>query len=139
MAATRGSTLLLKYNSGTYGSPTWTTLGGLRARSIRKGRTMIDVTTADSAELARVLLDGGGVKSMTISGEGVFEDTAAQTTLNEANDDGSQLDLQITIAGYATYRGYFACPDMSFDGAHDDALKFSCTLESSGDFALTEL
>jgi TP901-1 family phage major tail protein len=132
MAANRGKDLLIKYNSGTFGSPSWATLGGLRARQIRKGRTMIDVTTADSASLARVLLTGGGVFSMTITGDGVFEDTAAQNTMNDRNDDGTLMDLQLTIGELGVYRGYFQVSDMTFGGDHDKELTFSVTLESSG-------
>ena len=132
MAANRGKDLLLKYNSGTFASPTWVTLGGLRARQIRKGRTTIDVTTADSSNLARVLLAGGGVFSMTITGDGVFEDTAAQNKMNDQNDDGTLMDLQVTISELGVYRGFFQVTDMTFGGDHDKELTFSVTLESSG-------
>jgi TP901-1 family phage major tail protein len=132
MTAKRGADLLLKYNSGTAQSPTWTTLGGLRSRSVRLGRTMLDGTTADSASLHRVGVSGGGVFSMTVSGDGVFEDSAAQGAVEAAVRAGTFLELQITIPGYGAYSGEFCFPDFNFDGGHDSELTFSITAESAG-------
>lgn len=137
MTAKRGVDLLVKYNSGTAQSPTYTTLGGLRARSIRMGRTMLDGTTADSADLHRVGVSGGGVFSMTLSGDGVFEDSAAQGAVEAAVRSGAFLQLELTIPDYGAYTGDFCFPDFSFDGAHDSELRFSITAESAGQITYT--
>jgi TP901-1 family phage major tail protein len=139
MAATRGANMLLKYNTGTFGSPVWATMGGLRTRRMRVGRAVIDVTTADSANLERVLLSGGGVAMTSVSGDGVFEDTAAQAAAEAAARAGTFLDMQITVPGYGTYRGEFAVTDFEFAGDFDKELTFSCTFESAGAVTFTAL
>ena len=139
MAATRGANMLLKYNTGTFATPVWTTMGGLRSRRMRVGRSIIDVTTADAPNLERMLLPGGGVAQISVSGDGVFEDTAAQAAAEAAARSGAFLDMQITIPGYGTYRGDFAVTDFEFAGDFDKELTFSCSFESAGQAAFAAL
>lgn len=136
MAAKRGKDMLIEYDSG---SSTFVTLGGLRSRRLRMGRETIDVTTADSANLERVLLSGGGVFSMSISGDGVFEDTSAQAAVEAAVRAGTFLTLKITVPDYCTYQASFAFTDMEFGGDHNTELSFSVTMESAGSITFTAL
>ena len=69
MAAGKGSSFLLKENST--GTPA--TIGGLRSTSMTINGEAVDITTKDSNafitsgnDKARDLLQGGGVRSMTI-------------------------------------------------------------------------
>lgn len=129
MSAKAGRNMLLSY---TPGGGSLTALGGLRSRRMRMGREPVDVTTADSASLHRVLLEGGGVFSMSISGDGVFEDSAAQGALEAAVRAGTPLAITLTIPDYGTYTGSFVVPDNEFGGDHNAELTFSATLESAG-------
>lgn len=129
MSAKAGRNMLLSY---TPSGGSLTTLGGLRSRRMRMGREPIDVTTADSASLHRVLLSGGGVFSMSISGDGVFEDSAAQGAMEAAVRAGTPMAITLTIPDYGTYTGNFVVPDNEFGGDHNAELTFSATLESAG-------
>jgi TP901-1 family phage major tail protein len=133
MAAKAGRDMLLKYHNGT----SFVTMGGLRTRRMRVGRAVIDVTTADAANLERLLLSGGGVASVSVSGDGVFEDTTAQGAAEAAARAGTFLTLEITIPDYGAYSGSFAVTDFEFSGDFDKELTFSCTFESAGAITFT--
>lgn len=139
MSAKSGKDFLLKYNTGTGESPTWTTLGGLRSRRMRQGREMIDVTTADAQSLHRLALSGGGVYALDVSGDGVFEDSAAQGAVERAAFTGDFLELQATLPGYGTYRFDAFVSDFEMGGDHNAELTFSATLMSSGEVTYAAL
>ena len=76
MTAQRGKDLLLKI--GDDGSPeSFTSVAGLRARTITLNARTIDATHSDSPEGWRELLAGAGVKSCAVTGAGLFVDAAA--------------------------------------------------------------
>ena len=84
MAAGKGSSFLLKDNST--GTPA--TIGGLRSTSMTINGEMVDITDKDAGEFisggnekARVLLQGGGVRSMSITASGVFTDSSTENIL----------------------------------------------------------
>ena len=77
MAAQKGSALLMKI--GNAGSPeAFTTIAGMRSTAISMNDEMVDITNKDSSR-ARTLLAQGGVNSMTVSGSGVFLDSASES------------------------------------------------------------
>ena len=81
MAAQKGSALLMKIGDGA--SPeVFTTIGGMRSTSISMNDEVVDITNKDSSR-ARTLLAQGGVNSMTVTGSGVFTDSASETTLDQ--------------------------------------------------------
>ncbi len=83
MSAQRGKDLLIKTGDG--GSPeVFTTVAGLRATTLAFNAQNVDVTNADSTNAWRELLAGGGVKSATLTGSGVFKDAASDATLRTA-------------------------------------------------------
>ena len=74
MAVQTGASLLVKVGNGA--SPeVFTTVAGLRDTSISINQETVDVTNKDSSRV-RTLLAPGGIKSFTISGSGVFTDSA---------------------------------------------------------------
>ena len=99
MAAQKGRALLMKIGDGA--SPeVFTTIGGMRSTSITLNDEAVDITNKDSTNDARVLLAQGGIKSASVSGNGVFTDSASETTLYgqwHASSFKSAGDL--TIAG----------------------------------------
>ena len=110
MAAQKGSSFLLKDNST--GTPT--TIGGLRSTSMTINGEMIDITTKDSsafisggADKARDLLEGGGVRSMSISASGVFTDSSAENTVRGFAFDGQIKTYQLAFGDGSTLDGYF--------------------------------
>jgi TP901-1 family phage major tail protein len=131
MTAQAGKDLLLRYHNGS----SFVILGGFRSRRLRLGRETIDVTTADSANLNRVLLSGGGVLKHEISGDGIFEDNAGQAAVELACRTGATIQLQITVPTEGNYTGLFYVADLEFGGDYNDAMTFSCTFRSTGQVA----
>lgn len=74
MTAQAGKDMLLKIE----GAPgVFTTVAGLRARTISLNAKTVDATDGDSAGRWRELLAGAGVKSAAVSGQGIFRDAAS--------------------------------------------------------------
>ncbi|HEX3754550.1 MAG TPA: phage major tail protein, TP901-1 family [Rhizomicrobium sp.] len=131
MTAQRGKDLLIKIGDG--GSPeVFTTVAGLRATTLAFNATTVDVTNADSANEWRELLAGGGVKSATLSGSGVFKDAASDTALRIAFFNAACGNYQIAIPSFGTVQGPFKITSLQYDGPYDGELKISLSMASAG-------
>ena len=133
MAAQKGSSFLLKDNST--GTPT--TIGGLRSTSMTINGEMIDITTKDSsafisggADKARDLLEGGGVRSMSISASGVFTDSTAENNVRGFAFDGQIKTYQLAFGVGSTLDGYFLITSFEKAGEYNGEETYSITLES---------
>ena len=133
MTAQRGRDLLIKIGDGA--SPeTFTTVAGLKARTLAFNAVAVDITTADSADMWRELL-AGGVKSASISGSGVFKDAASDAALRTAFFNASVCNYQIVIPSFGTVSGPFKITALQYDGPYDGELKMSLSLASAGALA----
>jgi TP901-1 family phage major tail protein len=133
MTAQRGRDLLIKIGDG--GDPeNFTTVAGLKARTLAFNAATVDITTADSADMWRELL-AGGVKSATISGSGVFKDAASDAALRTAFFNASINNYQIVIPSFGTVTGPFKITALQYDGPYDGELKMSLSLASAGALA----
>ena len=141
MAAQKGSALLLKIGDGA--SPEdFTTVGGLRSTSITMNDEAVDVTNKDS-DGHRALLAGGGVNSVSISGSGVFTDTASETSIktayfaqqNTSNGSSAQTaqfnNYQVIIPDFGTLTGSFMIASLEYAGEYNGEVSYSITLESA--------
>jgi TP901-1 family phage major tail protein len=80
MAAQKGKDILLKIGDGA--SPeTFTTVAGLRARTLSLNAKSVDTTDSESTGRWRELLAGAGIKSAAVAGSGVFRDVTADAQL----------------------------------------------------------
>tara|TARA_B100001094_G_scaffold245026_1_gene241452 strand:+ start:890 stop:1303 length:414 start_codon:yes stop_codon:yes gene_type:complete len=130
MAAQKGSALLMKIGDGA--SPeAFTTIGGMRSTSMTLNDEMVDVTNKDSSR-ARTLLAQGGVNSMTVSGSGVFTDTASETTLRAKFDVSALTNYQFLVPDFGTYTGSFQLTSLEYAGEYNGEVTYSFTFESSG-------
>lgn len=129
-----GKNLLLKIDNG---AGTYTTLGGLRSKSMTLNAEAIDVTNHGSNEW-KELLDGAGVKSMSISGSGVFN---TSTTLSQAITDWAAQTLrnfQIVDADSGlTFQGAFKITSMERAGEYNGEQTWSMSMESSGTITIS--
>jgi TP901-1 family phage major tail protein len=137
MAAQKGKDLLLRVDSTGTGS--FSTVAGLRSRSISFNAETVDITHADSAGEWRELLAGAGVKSARIAGTGIFKDAASDATIRAYVFDGTIRDWQIVIPDFGTVEGLFQIGSFELSGRHDGEVAFEMTLESAGEltFAAT--
>ena len=134
MGAQKGKDLLVKLGDGSGG---YTTLAGLRTRTLSLNAKAVDVTDADSAGRWRELLDGAGVRQMTVSGAGVFRSAAADAAMRQAFFDGAAKPFRLVAPGLGTFDGPFLVAALEYAGAHDGEATYALTLASAGALAFT--
>ena len=139
MAAQKGLDMLLKMDI----SGTQTTVGGLRSTSITMNDEAVDVTNKDSLG-TRTLLAGAGVNSISISGSGVFTDSACEVAVRAAyqlqqnTTDGSSSQtpafetFQFLIPNLGTYTGSFMIASIEYSGEFNGEVTYSMSFESAG-------
>ena len=135
MAAQRGKDLLLKVDSTGTGS--FTTVAGLRARSLAFNAASVDITHTESADEWRELLAGAGIKTARLSGSGIFKDAATDETVRAYFFAGSIVDWQAVIPDFGTVEGPFQITALEYSGSHDNELTFEIALESAGALTFT--
>jgi len=134
MAAQKGSALLMKI--GNAASPeVFTTIGGMRSTSISMNDEMVDITNKDSSR-ARTILAQGGVNSMTVSGSGVFTDSASEATLEGKFDSATLTNYQFLVPDFGTYTGAFMLTTLEYAGEYNGEVTYTFTFESSGAITL---
>jgi len=130
MAAQKGKDLLLKMDADGLGS--FTTIAGLRSRSIAFNAETVDITHQESAGQWRELLVGAGVKAARISGAGVFKDAASDELVRATFFDGVVRAWQIIAPDFGTISGPFEITSFELSGRHDGEVTFELTVESAG-------
>ena len=139
MAAQKGLDVLMKIDI----SGTKTTIGGLRSTSITLNDESVDITNKDSLG-TRTLLAGAGVNSLSVSGSGVFTDSAAEVAVRTAfaaqqnTSDGSSAQtaafesFQFIIPNLGTYTGNFQITSLEYAGEYNGEATYSMSFESAG-------
>ena len=132
MAAQAGKDVLIKVDDT--GGSTFVTVGGIRSASISLNATMVDVTSADSTGRWREGLAASGLKTATISGTGVFVDSAGEEDIRELFFQEAALGaFEFTIPDFGTVTGPFKVTSLEYAGDHDGEATFSMTFESAGE------
>ena len=138
MAAQAGKDMLLKIGDGA-DPQGFTTVAGLRAKTISLNARTIDATNADSPGRWRELIAGAGVRSASVSGAGVFVDSAADETVRGVFFDQTRRDWQLIIPDFGTIEGAFLVTALEYSGRHDGEAAYSISLASAGQLAFTAL
>ena len=140
MAAGIGCSFLLKDNST--GTPA--TIGGLRSTSMTINGEAVDITSKDSNafissgnDKARDLLQGGGVRSMTISASGVFTDSSTENILRGFAFDGAIQNYDLVFSDGSKISGAFLITSYERAGEFNGEETYSVTLESSNTITYT--
>ena len=140
MAAGKGSSFLLKDNST--GTPA--TIGGLRSTSMTINGEMVDITDKDAGDFissgndkARVLLQGGGVRSMSISASGVFTDSSTENIMRGFAFDGAIQNYDLVFSDGSKISGAFLVTSYERAGEFNGEETYSVTLESSNTITYT--
>jgi TP901-1 family phage major tail protein len=135
MAAQKGKDLLLKVDSS--GTGMFTTVAGLRSRTIAFNAQAVDVTHAESAGEWRELLAGAGVKSARITGSGIFKDAASDEIVRAYVFAGTIRDWQVVVPDFGTVEGPFHIGSFELTKRHDGEVAFDIALESAGELTFT--
>jgi len=135
MAKQLGRSLLIKIGDGA-GFEAFTAIAGLNSKSITINNSAIDVTTPDATTPGGALWASNlnGLKSMSISGDGIFLDESAQE--GRLNTIAMQADpvanFELVVPDFGTYSGEFRVTSLEFGGETEGATTFSLSLESNG-------
>lgn len=133
MAAQKGRDVLIKMQiSGTY-----TSIGGLRQKSMRLSNGHSDVSDSDSLGQWREMLAGTGLKTMSVSGGGVFKDSASEGTVLSNFLASATPNFQFIVPGMGTFQGAFVITGMDAGGGHDSEVSYSMSFESAGEITFT--
>ena len=137
MAKQLGRALLVKIDDG---AGTKNNLCGLNSKSLTLNNSSIDVTTPDctTPEGALYTETLAGLKSVSVSGDGFFEDSTAEARMNTvamANDNST--DFEIVVPDFGTYAGTFRIASLEFGGETEGGVTYSISLESTGTVTFT--
>jgi TP901-1 family phage major tail protein len=130
MAAEKGRKFRIKASTGV--SPvTYSNLGGIKSTSFSIGNELVDITDMDSNGWRELLADAG-VRSIKISGSGVFKGSANETLMLNRALDASLHVYELEDEGGDAFSGLFMVSSLEYSGEHNGARQYSVTLESSG-------
>ena len=136
MAAQKGKDVLLKIGDGA-NPENYTTVAGLRARTLSLNAKSVDATDSDSTGRWRELLAGAGVKSAAVSGSGVFRDGAADALVRDAFFSQDTRNWRLIIPDFGTLEGRFLIASLDYAGDHEGEVTFALSLASAGPLTFT--
>ncbi len=131
MAIEKGSAFLLKAGDGAT-PPVFTTVAGLRTTSVQINAEQVVVTNKGSGGW-RELLEGAGVRSVTVSAAGVFTGSAAEAQIQAASLAGMLGQYRLAFESGATLTGQFLIARLDHSGDFNGERSYALTLESSGE------
>ena len=115
---------------------TWETMAGGRSVSMTLNGETVDITDQQTAPW-RVLLADAGIRSMSLSISGVFNDDASQARAI-ARQMAATIDAyQVISEAGDSFAGDFQISTVERSGEYSDAEQFSISLESSGEIIYT--
>jgi TP901-1 family phage major tail protein len=131
MAIERGSAFLLKVGNGA-APPVYATVAGLRTTQLSVNGEAVVVTNKGSGGW-RELLSGAGVRSVSVSGAGVFTGSAAETRLKGNALSGALDDYELSFESGERMRGKFLVSRLDYAGDFNGERSYTLSLESSGE------
>lgn len=129
MAASKGLSIVIQMHDGT----ALRTVGGGRTSRFAMQAEMVDVTNASSTGQSREILDGAGVKSATISVDGVFIDDQAANGIEASFRNQTIRSGTFLVPGLGTYTSTWKCTALEWAGDFNKEVTFSATFESASD------
>jgi len=136
MGAQRGKDILLKI-SGDGGA--FSTVAGLRARTIALNARTVDATDGDSVGRWRELLAGAGVRSVAVNGQGVFRDAESDALIREAFFSQTAKTWRLIVPDFGQLEGPFLVAALEYAGEHEGEATFAISLASAGEIAFEAL
>jgi TP901-1 family phage major tail protein len=130
MAVESGAAFLLKVSQG--GDPeTFATVGGLRTTQATLASEQVVVTHKGSGGW-RELLGTGGVRSVSVSGAGVFTGSDAEMLVKGLALGGGLRRFELSFEGGERLRGSFQVTRLDYAGDFNGERTYTVALESSG-------
>jgi TP901-1 family phage major tail protein len=139
MAKQQGRLLLIKIGDGAT-SEVFSVLCGLNSKTLTINTNEYDVTTADCVTPGGALWTEvqTGAKRLSVSGNGYFEDSAAEARANTvAMADDAVANYQVIVPGLGTFSGAFILSTLEWGGETEGGVTYSIALSSSGEVTFT--
>ncbi|RYY22420.1 MAG: phage major tail protein, TP901-1 family [Sphingomonadales bacterium] len=130
MAAEKGSAFLLKVGNGAV-PVVYATVAGLRTTQLSVNGEAVAITSKDSGGW-RELLSGAGVRSVSVSGAGVFTGSAAEARVKANALSGVLDDFRLSFESGDTMTGRFLVTRLDYAGDFNGERSYTLSLESSG-------
>lgn len=137
MAAQNGKDLLVKLDLN--GGGQFTTIAGLRATRISFNAETVDVTNLESQGGWRELLGGAGVRSASVSGSGVFVDSATDERARQIFFAGTVEAFQVIIPDFGIVEGPFQITAIEYAGSYNGEATYELSLASAGALSFTAI
>ena len=138
MAGQKGRDVLIKIGDGA-DPEVFTTVAGIRAKTISLNAKTVDGTSGESPSAWRELIAGAGVKSASVSGAGVFKDAASDAAIQQIFFAQAARSFQLIIPDFGALQGPFLVESLDYSGDHDGEAAFAITLASAGALSFTAL
>ena len=126
----KGSAFLLKVGDGAT-PPAFATVAGLRTTQLSVNGEAVVVTNKDSGGW-RQLLSGAGVRSVSVSGAGVFTGSAAEARIKGNALSGTIDDYRLSFESGDSMTGRFLVTRLDYAGDFNGERSYTLSLESSG-------
>lgn len=133
--AKKGNSFLLQIATAFDGS-TYETVAAMRTTSLDVNKSSVDITNKDSTGWQE-LCPGGGVKSISISAEGVYSDGQGQANVIAASLASTHWNWKLIDEVGDDFTGAFHIDSLSFGGDANVEENFSITLSSADVIAYT--
>lgn len=142
MAKQRARELLLKIGDGATPTEAFSTLCGLTTKTLTINNNVIDITTPDKTTPGGQLWSDvmTGMRSMSLSGSGIFEDDASEERFRVVAFGTGQTDtadaaasFQVILPDFGTFKGAFHVNSAEYGGEDQEgAVTYSLELQSKG-------
>ena len=129
-SASVGKDFLVKINTGTSGSPTWTLIGGQRSADLSRSADSIDVSHKTNNGW-KALKAGLRSWSMDLSALVLLSDTALPY-LEAAFQSGLEINIQLLYPDGTVQSGWGSLTDFSLKTPHDGEAEISGTISGNG-------
>lgn len=130
MAAEKGSAFLLKIGDGA-DPVSYTTIAGLRTTQLTINGEPVVITNKDS-EGWRQLLSGAGIRSVSVSGAGVFTGSDAELRIRDHALNGLIDAYELSFESGEVMQGDFLVARLDYSGDFNGERSYTMSLESSG-------
>lgn len=134
MAAEKGSAFLLKIHDGT----AYVTVAGMRTTQLGINAESVDITNKGSQGW-REFLPSAGLRAVSVTGSGVFTDSASERLIQTKVMDGSLGDFQIVFESGDYFTGNFLVTSLEYSGDFNAERTYTLQLASSGPVTFTDV
>lgn len=117
---------------GSYG---FKTIGGMRSNSMSINNEQVDVTDKGDTPWRQLLQCG--IRSMEMSGSGIFSDNDVITKMVQDAIDGAIVQLKLISGRGDSFQGDFLVATCERNGEYNGAEQFSLSFPSAGTIAYT--